>query len=106
MITPIKTICLSGVMALGFVFSNNALAITSASLQQSQTEKVLSDSSQDGASASATAQTQTTMDRSGFDRASVHLQILQQTNQQFGESGTKKSAPFDKKTPIKNSSAP
>ncbi len=102
MFTPFRTICLSGVMAFGIVCSTDAFAITSASMQQGQPDKVLSDTTQDNASASATAQSQSTLDRSGLDRASVHLQILQQSNVHFGDSGAKKSLPFDKKAQIKS----
>ena len=102
MFIPSKIICLSGLLTFGVICSTNAFAITSASMQQGQPDKVLSDTTQDNASASATAQTQSTLDRSGLDRASVHLQILQQSNVHFGDSGSKKSLPFDKKAQIKS----
>lgn len=42
------------------------------------------------------------IDRSGMDKASVHLQILQQTSQKFTEPSTsKKNNNDDKKTPNK-----
>ncbi|MFZ6817005.1 hypothetical protein [Undibacterium sp. Ji22W] len=43
------------------------------------------------------------IDRSGMDKASVHLQILQQTSQKFTEPTTsKKNNNDDKKTPNKS----
>ena len=43
------------------------------------------------------------IDRSGMDKASVHLQILQQTSQKFTEpSSSKKNNNDDKKTPNKS----
>lgn len=47
-------------------------------------------------------QNATQIDRSGMDKASVHLQILQQASQKFAEpSNTKKNTSDDKKMPNK-----
>jgi hypothetical protein len=58
--------------------------------------------SQDSPIASAASQSPMTLDRSGMDKASVHLQILQQSTMHFSESGqAKKPTIDDKKSPIK-----
>ena len=55
--------------------------------------------------ASAASQSPMTLDRSGMDKASVHLQILQQSTTHFSESiQTKKPAIDDKKLPTKSQS--
>ena len=52
--------------------------------------------------ASAAAQSSMTLDRSGIDKASVHLQILQQSTLHFSDSAqAKKPAIDDKKIQIK-----
>ncbi|MBR7778131.1 hypothetical protein [Undibacterium rugosum] len=78
---------------------------SSIAIQQNQQEKTLNESAQESSSASASAssQTQTPLDRSGLDRASVHLQILQQSSTHFSEAGTstaKKPTSFDKKAQL------
>lgn len=56
-------------------------------------------------SASAASQSTMTLDRSGMDKASVHLQILQQSTSHFSESvQAKKPAIDDKKLPVKSQS--
>lgn len=60
---------------------------------------------QDLPTASAASQAPMTLDRSGMDKASVHLQILQQSTSHFSESvQAKKPAIDDKKLPIKSQS--
>lgn len=55
--------------------------------------------------ASAASQSPMTLDRSGIDKASVHLQILQQSSTHFSESiQAKKPAIDDKKLPAKSQS--
>lgn len=55
--------------------------------------------------ASAASQSPMTLDRSGIDKASVHLQILQQSTTHFSESiQAKKPAIDDKKLPVKTQS--
>lgn len=67
-------------------------------------------SQQDGRSqelpiASAASQSPMTLDRSGMDKASVHLQILQQSTTHFSESvQAKKPVIDDKKLPVKSQS--
>jgi hypothetical protein len=62
-------------------------------------------SSQDLPTASAASQSPMTLDRSGMDKASVHLQILQQSTAHFSESvQAKKPAIDEKKLPIKSQS--
>lgn len=52
--------------------------------------------------ASAATQSSMTLDRSGIDKASVHLQILQQSTLHFSDSAqAKKPTIDDKKTQIK-----
>lgn len=47
-------------------------------------------------------QTAVLLDRSGMDKASVHLQILQQTTNHFSDTAqAKKPSPEDKKSPAK-----
>ena len=73
--------------------------MTSIPAPQSPQDKAMSE---DSSSASASAQLQTQLDRSGVDRASVHLQILQQSNTHFFDSNTpKKANVYDKKAQIK-----
>jgi hypothetical protein len=53
--------------------------------------------------ASAASQSPMTLDRSGMDKASVHLQILQQSTTHFSESvQAKKPVIDDKKLPVKS----
>ncbi len=55
--------------------------------------------------ASAASQSPMTLDRSGMDKASVHLQILQQSTSHFSETAqVKKPAVDDKKLLIKSQS--
>jgi hypothetical protein len=57
---------------------------------------------QDAQSALFAAQTPVLLDRSGMDKASVHLQILQQTNNHFSDTAqAKKPSPDDRKSPVK-----
>lgn len=61
--------------------------------------------SQDLPVASAASQSPLTLDRSGMDKASVHLQILQQSTTHFSETTqAKKPTVDDKKLPIKSQS--
>lgn len=87
---------LSSALLAGTAFSHGftAMAMSAPAGQQDKT-------AQDAASVQAQATVQ--LDRSGVDRASVHLQILQQTNTHFSDS-SKKSATNDKKAQIKASS--
>lgn len=60
---------------------------------------------QDLPTASTASQSPMTLDRSGMDKASVHLQILQQSTTHFSESAqAKKPAIDDKKLPTKSQS--
>lgn len=60
---------------------------------------------QDLSTASAASQSPLTLDRSGMDKASVHLQILQQSTTHFSESvQAKKPAIDEKKLPAKSQS--
>jgi hypothetical protein len=57
---------------------------------------------QDTPTASAASQSPMTLDRSGMDKASVHLQILQQSTSHFSDSvQAKKPAADDKKLQLK-----
>jgi hypothetical protein len=57
---------------------------------------------QDAQSSGSSGYNAVTLDRSGMDKASVHLQILQQTNSHFSETAqAKKPAAEDKKLPVK-----
>jgi hypothetical protein len=92
----------SGSALTGAMLCTPSFAMTSIPAPQGQQDKAMSEES---ASASASAQLQTQLDRSGVDRASVHLQILQQSNTHFSDSNSqKKPAPFDKKAQIKANS--
>jgi hypothetical protein len=57
---------------------------------------------QDAQSSGSAVYNAVTLDRSGMDKASVHLQILQQTNGHFSETAqAKKPVADDKKLPVK-----
>ncbi|MBC3870183.1 MULTISPECIES: hypothetical protein [Undibacterium] len=86
----------------GVSVCNAGLAMTSASLPQTQQDRSTVDTAVETVSASANAQIQTQLDRSGVDRASVHLQLLQQSNSHFSEIvSPKKPGVYDKKAQIK-----
>ncbi|MBI3283627.1 MAG: hypothetical protein HYZ65_02070 [Burkholderiales bacterium] len=54
------------------------------------------------AAAASAAQAAVQLDRSGVDRASVHLQILQQSNTHFADTvPARKPGAYDKKAQIK-----
>lgn len=101
--------CLSLSMFLaGVAFSQEftAMAMPEPSIQQDKASPDVPaevSANQDAASAAAAAQNQVQLDRSGVNRASVHLQILQQTTPRFTETvpPAKKTVAEDKKTPAK-----
>ncbi len=104
---PLLLCLLSATFVSGAAIGSNASAMTSSiAIQQNQQEKNLNESAQESSSASASAsvQAQTPLDRSGLDRASVHLQILQQSSTHFSESNAataaKKNNGFDKKAQL------
>jgi hypothetical protein len=92
------------------VFLSSTLACTAfcqelLSLAISVPVSQLDGRSQDLPTASAASQSPMTLDRSGMDKASVHLQILQQSTMHFSDSvQAKKPAVEDKKLPIKSQS--
>lgn len=94
---------------VGLVFSS-ALACTAFGQELLSLTMSVPASQQDGRNsdfpiASAASQSPMTLDRSGMDKASVHLQILQQSTTHFSESvQAKKPAIDDKKLPIKSQS--
>jgi hypothetical protein len=77
-------------MLAGTVFCSNVLAMTSMTIPQNPQDRNTVDVAQESASASASAQVQTQLDRGGVDRASVHLQILQQSNTHFSDNNVAK----------------
>lgn len=71
------------------------------SIPAPQQDACNSDPQTDGAA----SQTPVVLDRSGMDKASVHLQILQQTTTHFSDTAqAKKPATDDKKSPLKSQS--
>lgn len=102
---PLLLSLLSATMLAGTVFCSNVLAMTSMTIPQNPQDRNTVDVAQESASASASAQIQTQLDRGGVDRASVHLQILQQSNTHFSDNNVaKKTGAYDKKAQIKASS--
>lgn len=89
---------LSSALLAATAFSHGfaALAMSAPSVQQDKATQE---------AAPVTAQSVMQLDRSGVDRASVHLQILQQTNTHFAETlPPKKTSANDKKVQVKASS--
>ncbi|MCU6433745.1 hypothetical protein LPB67_08135 [Undibacterium sp. Jales W-56] len=81
----------------GITFSQSSacMAISAPTVQSSSQV-------QEGSAASASARSSMMLERGGMDRASVHLQILQQTSPHFADSNTPKKLPGDdKKTTLK-----
>jgi hypothetical protein len=90
-------------LALGIALLATSAIACSQEFVVSQTQTNNQANCQDNCpSESQGGQNATQIDRSGMDKASVHLQILQQASQKFAEpSNTKKNTSDDKKTPSK-----
>jgi hypothetical protein len=90
-------------LALGIALLATSAIACSQEFVVSQTQTNNQTNCQDNCpSESQGGQNATQIDRSGMDKASVHLQILQQASQKFAEpSNTKKNTSDDKKTPSK-----
>jgi len=90
-------LCVSA--ATSAMFCTSPFAMTTLSIPQNSQDKAMPE---DGSAASASAQMQTQLDRSGVDRASVHLQILQQSTSHFSDTNpAKKASVYDKKAQLK-----
>lgn len=97
---PLLRCLLSFTALVGVMLSNASYAVNSTGIPASQAEKSLSD---DAGTASSSASTPAVFDRSGVDRASVHLQIFQQSNSHFSDNNmNKKAGSYDKKPVSKN----
>lgn len=84
----------------GMAFCRELMSLTMSVPVSQQDER-----SQDLPIASAASQSPMTLDRSGMDKASVHLQILQQSTTHFSESVQAKKPAIDgKKLPTKSQS--
>ncbi|MFZ6744587.1 hypothetical protein ACO0LC_15290 [Undibacterium sp. JH2W] len=101
---------LSSSLLAGIAFSQDFMFAASVPTQnedQDKTTEVIQEAPVQTANTPAPLQ----LDRSGVDRASVHLQILQQSNQRFSDNAQpapaapKKTASDDKKSHAKSASS-
>lgn len=101
---------LSSTLLAGIAFSQDFMfdpSIPTLNEDQDKTTEVIQEAPAQTPAAPAPLQ----FDRSGIDRASVHLQILQQSNQRFTDNAQpvpaapKKTASDDKKTQAKSASS-
>ena len=102
---------LSTSMLAGLAFSQDYTFMASVPTQFEQQNKPEQEIMQETQAPAAAPQTPVQLDRSGVDRASVHLQILQQSNNRLSESTqpapavpAKKTAAEDKKSQSKAAS--
>lgn len=80
----------------GFAYSQEFVVVQTQSNNQASCQENCASENQGGQNAMQ-------IDRSGMDKASIHLQILQQTSQKFAEpSMSKKNGSDDKKAPSKS----
>ncbi|MBC3860814.1 hypothetical protein H8K32_01780 [Undibacterium jejuense] len=102
-----KTILRSlfSISVLSALMCGNAYAVASLSIPQGQSEKVQTESAQAAPANSENAQLSSLLDRSGVDRASIHLQVLMQSNTHFSDNLTpKKPSVVAKKNQVKPAS--
>ncbi|MFZ6773645.1 hypothetical protein ACO0LB_13095 [Undibacterium sp. SXout7W] len=91
---------LSSMLAI-VAFSEQFNAMAAISIPQGQQEKSITGSNQESTT-TTNPPSALQFDRGGVDRASVHLQILQQSNTHFSDNtSTKKPNAYDKKAQIK-----
>jgi len=103
---------LSSTMLAGIAFSQDFMFAPSIPTQHDEQDKT-ADVMQEAPSQAPLAPAPLQLDRSGVDRASVHLQILQQSNQRFSDTSqaapasvpAKKTASDDKKSQAKSASS-
>ena len=95
---PLLTCLLTVATLTGATFCSLSYAVNS--VPPSQSDKTMPE---DASSASSSASAPATFDRGGVDRASVHLQIFQQSNSHFSDSNlNKKAGTYDKKAQAKS----
>ncbi|MFZ6766065.1 hypothetical protein ACO0LM_03190 [Undibacterium sp. Di26W] len=82
----------------GLAYSQELMSMASVPSQYDPQDKSANPEIMPEAPSAATPQAQVQLDRSGVDRASVHLQILQQTNMHFSDNVQPAPAPQPKKT--------
>ena len=88
-------------MLASVAFSEQFIAMAAISIPQGQQEKSITGSNQEPVT-TANPSSILQFDRGGVDRASVHLQILQQSNTHFSDNTpVKKPSAYDKKAQIK-----
>jgi hypothetical protein len=101
---------LSSTLLVGIAFSQDFIFAPSIPIQnedQGKTTEVMQEAPAQTSAAPAPLQ----LDRSGIDRASVHLQVLQQSNQRFTDNSqavpaaVKKTTSEDKKSQAKSASS-
>ncbi len=99
---------LSSTLLAGIAFSQDFMFAPSIPTQHDEQDKT-TEIMQEAQTPAVPAPLQ--LDRSGVDRASVHLQILQQSNQRFSDNAqttpapAKKTASDDKKSQAKSASS-
>ncbi|MFZ6862617.1 hypothetical protein ACO0K7_08285 [Undibacterium sp. Ji67W] len=102
-----KTILRSlfSISVLSVLICGNAYAVASLSIPQGQQEKVQPENTQAAPANTDNAQLSSLLDRSGVDRASIHLQVLMQSNTHFSDNLTpKKPTDMAKKSQAKPAS--
>jgi len=89
-----KTILRSlfSISALSVLLCANAYAMASLSIPQGQQEKTQPESTQAAPTSSDNMQLSSLLDRSGVDRASIHWQVLMQSNTHFSDNVPPKKA--------------
>ncbi|MFZ6642053.1 hypothetical protein ACO0LL_20175 [Undibacterium sp. TC4M20W] len=101
---------LSSTLLAGIAFSQDFMFAPSIPTQHDEQDKT-TEIMQEAPAQTPAAPAPLQLDRSGVDRASVHLQILQQSNQRFSDNAqtapapTKKTASDDKKSQAKSASS-
>ncbi|MFZ6814522.1 hypothetical protein ACO0K3_08635 [Undibacterium sp. Rencai35W] len=94
-ITYFGAVTLAFLAGITFSQDSASMAISAPTVQSSS-------QAQEGSATSASAQSSVMLERGGMDRASVHLQILQQTSPHFADSNPPKKLPGeDKKATLK-----